>query len=155
MGKTNPIPEGFTAVSPHLVIAGVKEAIEFYRKAFGATEVLRLDGLGGKVMHAELDLFGCRVMLAEEAPEWGAVGPRALKGSPVKIHLYVADVDGVVERAVKAGARVTMPVADQFWGDRYGTLEDPFGHQWGVATHLREVSPAEMDAAMKKMAEAG
>ena len=154
MAKANPIPQGFTAVTPHLVISGVKEALEFYKKAFGAREVLRLDGPDGKVMHAEVEMFGCRLMLAEEAPQWGALGPRSLKGSPVKIHLYVSDVDAAVDRAVKAGAKVTMAVADQFWGDRYGTLQDPFGHEWGVATHVREVSPEEMDEAMRKMAEA-
>ena len=154
MPKVNPIPEGFTAVSPHLVIAGVKEAIEFYKKAFGAKEHVRLAAPDGKIMHAELEMFGCRVMLAEESPEWGSLGPKTLKGSPVSIHLYVADVDAVFDRATKAGAKATMPVSDQFWGDRYGTLEDPFGHRWGVATHMREVSPEEMDEAMRKMAEA-
>jgi PhnB protein len=154
MAKANPIPAGFTSVTPHLVIAGVKEAIEFYRKAFGATARSQLEGPGGKVVHAEIEIGGAMLMLAEEMPEWGALGPRSTKGSPVSVHLYVPDVDAVVERAVKAGARVTMPVADQFWGDRYGTLEDPYGHRWGVATHMRDVSEREMAEAMRKMAEA-
>lgn len=154
MAKANPIPPGFTSVTPHLVIAGVKEAIEFYRKAFGANERLRLGGPDGKVVHAEIEIGGAILMLAEEMPEWGSLGPRSTKGSPVSVHLYVPDVDAVVERAVKAGAKVTMPVADQFWGDRYGTLEDPYGHRWGVATHTRDVGEREMAEAMRKMAEA-
>ena len=108
----------------------------------------------GRVMHALVRISGAPVMLVDEMPEWGALGPKALKGSPVTIHLYVDDVDAVVSRAVKAGAKVTMPVADQFWGDRYGTLEDPFGHRWGVATHVRDVSEQEMREAMRKMATA-
>ena len=154
MPKANAIPAGFSAVTPHLVIAGAKEAIEFYRKAFGAEERSRLEGPDGKVAHAELAIGGAALMIGEETPAWGAFGPKSLKGSPVTIHLYVGDVDAVVERAVKAGAKVTMPVADQFWGDRYGTLEDPFGHRWGVATHLRDVSEKEMREAMRKMAPA-
>ena len=154
MNKVKAVPDGMTAVTPHLVVAGAAKAIDWYKQAFGATEALRLDGPGGKVMHAEVEMYGCRIMLAEEAPEWGALGPRSLKGSPVKIHLYVPDVDAAVDRAVKAGAKVTMPVADQFWGDRYGKIQDPFGHEWGVATHMREVSPEEMDEAMRKMAQA-
>jgi len=101
-------------------------------------------------MHAAVRIGDSTVMLVDEMPEWGALGPKALKGSPVTIHLYVDDVDAVVARAVKAGAKVTMPVADQFWGDRYGQLEDPFGHRWSVGTHVRDVSPQEMQKAMQK-----
>jgi uncharacterized glyoxalase superfamily protein PhnB len=103
-------------------------------------------------MHASVKIGDSQVMLVDEMPEWGALGPKSLKGTPVTIHLYVEDVDAFVERAVKAGAKVTMPVADQFWGDRYGKLEDPFGHHWSVATHVRDVSVEEMREAMRQMA---
>jgi uncharacterized glyoxalase superfamily protein PhnB len=139
------------AVTPHLVCAGAADAIEFYKKAFGATEEARLPGANGKLMHAMVRINGSAVMLVDEMPEWGALGPKSLKGSPVTIHLYVEDVDAFVERAVKAGATVTMPVADMFWGDRYGKLEDPFGHHWSVATHVRDVSMDEAMEAMKAM----
>jgi uncharacterized glyoxalase superfamily protein PhnB len=140
-----------TAITPHLICAGAANAIEFYKKAFGAVEEARLPAPDGRIMHALIRIGGAPVMLVDEMPEWDALGPKALKGSPVTIHLYVEDVDAVVAKAVKAGAKVTMPVADQFWGDRYGKLEDPFGHHWSVATHVREVTPEEMAAAMKKM----
>jgi uncharacterized glyoxalase superfamily protein PhnB len=102
-------------------------------------------------MHAAMKIGDSTVMLADEMPEWGSLGPKALKGSPVTIHIYVEDVDALVARAVKAGAKVTMPVAEQFWGDRYGKLEDPFGHHWSVATHVRDVTPDEMKKAMQQM----
>jgi uncharacterized glyoxalase superfamily protein PhnB len=139
------------AVTPHLVCAGAAAAIDFYKKAFGATEAGRLPGPNGKLMHAMVRINGSAVMLVDEMPEFGALGPLALKGSPVTIHLYVEDVDAFVARAVTAGAKVLMPVADMFWGDRYGRLEDPFGHCWSVATHVRDVSVQEMQDAMKKM----
>lgn len=150
--KLPAIPKGMTAVTPHLICAGAAQAIEFYKKAFGAIEEARLPAPDGRIMHALIRIGGAPVMLVDEMPEWGALGPRALKGSSVTIHLYVDDVDAVVAAAVKAGARVTMPVADQFWGDRYGKVEDPFGHHWSVATPVREVSMAEAAEAMKKMA---
>jgi uncharacterized glyoxalase superfamily protein PhnB len=153
--KLPAIPQGMTAVTPHLICAGAANAIEFYKKAFGAVEDARLPAPDGRIMHALIRIGGAPVMLVDEMPEWGALGPKALKGSPVTIHLYVDDVDAVVAAAVKAGARVTMPVADQFWGDRYGKVEDPFGHHWSVATPVREVSMAEAAEAMKKMAAAG
>jgi uncharacterized glyoxalase superfamily protein PhnB len=140
-----------TAITPHLVIAGVAEAIEFYKKAFGAEEEIRLPAPNGKIIHAMLRIGGAAFMLVDEMPECGAFGPKFLKGSPVTIHLMVSDVDAVVARAVKAGAKVTMPVADQFWGDRYGVLVDPFGHSWSVATHVRDVTPDEIAEAAKKM----
>jgi uncharacterized glyoxalase superfamily protein PhnB len=149
--KIKPIPEGMHTVTPHLVCAGAAQAIEFYKKAFGATDEGRLPGPDGRIMHAQIRINGSAVMLVDEMPEWGSLGPKALKGSPVTIHLYVDNVDTVVDRAVKAGAKVTMPVADMFWGDRYGQLEDPFGHHWSVATHKRDVSADEMQAAMRKM----
>ena len=126
------IPQGMHSVTPHLVCAGAAKAIDFYKQAFGAQETARMPGPDGKLMHAAVRIGDSTVMLADEMPEWGSLGPKSLKGSPVTIHLYVDDVDSFVARAVKAGAKVTMPVADQFWGDRYGKLEDPFGHHWSV-----------------------
>jgi len=152
MPKVKPIPEDMHSITPHLVCAGAAEAIEFYKKAFGAVEQARLPGPGGKLMHAMIRIGDSAVMLVDEMPEHGAFGPKSLKGSPVTIHLYVENADATVERAVKAGARLTMPVADMFWGDRYGQLEDPFGHHWSVATHVRDVSMEEAQQAMKKMA---
>ena len=122
------------------------------KKAFGAVEVARLPGPQGKIMHAMIRIGDSAVMLVDENREWGALGPKTLNGSPVTIHLYVEDVDAFAARAVNAGAKVTMPVQDMFWGDRYGKLEDPFGHQWSVGTHVRDVGMEEMRQAMKKMA---
>ena len=152
MPKVKPVPEGMHSVTPHLICAGAAEAIEFYKKAFGAVEEARLPGPGGRIMHAMIRIGDSAVMLVDEMPEWGALGPKSLKGSPVTVHLYVENADATVERAVKAGAKVTMPLADQFWGDRYGKLVDPFGHHWSVATHVRDVSMEEAQQAMKKMA---
>lgn len=146
-----PLPEGMHSITPHIVCAGAADAIEFYKRAFNAVEISRLAGEGGKLMHGEIRIGDSVVMLVDESPEWGMVGPKSLKGSPVTIHLYVDDVDAVVEQAVQAGAKVTVPVEDMFWGDRYGKLEDPFGHQWSVATHLREVPPEELKQAMARM----
>jgi uncharacterized glyoxalase superfamily protein PhnB len=140
------------SVTPHLVCAGAAAAIDFYKKAFGAVEHGRLPGPDGRIMHAMLRIGDSAVMLVDEMPEWGSLGPKALKGSPVTIHLYVDDADAFVKRAAQAGAKVTMPVAEQFWGDRYGRIEDPFGHHWSVATHVRDVTPEEMKQAMQKMA---
>ena len=145
------IPQGMHTVTPHLICAGAAKAIEFYKQAFGATEEARLPGPDGRLMHASVRIGDSQVMLVDEMPEWGALSPKSLKGSPVTIHLYVDDVDGFVARAVKAGAKVTMPVEDQFWGDRYGKIEDPFGHSWSVATHVRDVSIEEAQKAMQEM----
>lgn len=147
-----PIPEDMHTVTPHLVCEGAAEAIEFYEQAFGAVELARLPGPEGKLMHAMIRIGDSPVMLVDDFPDWGSVGPKALGGSPVTIHLYVEDVDATVERAVAAGARITMPVADMFWGDRYGIVEDPFGHRWSVATHIRDVSPEEIRAAVAEEA---
>lgn len=151
MPKVKPVPDDMHTVTPHLVCAGAADAIEFYKKAFNAVEAGRLAGPQGKLMHAMIRICGSAVMLVDEMPEWGAFGPQALKGSPVTIHLYVENVDAFVAQAVAAGAKITMPVADMFWGDRYGKIEDPFGHQWSVGTHVRDVSPEEMKQAMQKM----
>jgi uncharacterized glyoxalase superfamily protein PhnB len=152
MPQVKPVPEGMHSVTPHLVCAGAADAIEFYEKAFGAVEVARLPGPDGKLMHAMIRIGDSAVMLVDEMPEWGALGPKSLKGSPVTVHLYVDNADATVERAVKAGAKVTMPLDDMFWGDRYGKLVDPFGHHWSIGTHVRDVSMEEMQQAMKRMA---
>lgn len=139
-------------VTPHLICAGAEKAIEFYKQAFDAEEVAKLHAPDGRVMHAAIRIGDSTVMLVDEMPEWGALGPKSLKGSPVTIHLIVENADATVERAVKAGAKLTMPVADQFWGDRYGKIEDPFGHHWSVAHHVRDVSLEEAKKAMEQMA---
>ena len=127
------------------------EAIDFYKRAFNAVEQARLPGPDGKLMHAAVKIGDSTLMLVDENPQWGSLGPKALKGSPVTIHLYVPDVDATVAQAVAAGAKVTMPVADMFWGDRYGQLEDPFGHRWSVATHTRDLTSEEIREGMAKM----
>jgi len=151
MSKVKPIPDGMHSVTPHLICAGAADAIEFYKKAFNAEEEGRLPGPQGRLMHAMIRIEGSAVMLVDEMPEWGAFGPKSLKGSPVTIHLYVENVDAFVMRAADAGATITMPLDDMFWGDRYCKFEDPFGHHWSVATHIRDVSPEEMRKAMQKM----
>ena len=150
MNPIKPVPDGFHTLTPHLVCRDAAAAIAYYVKAFGAVEQGRLPGPGGKLMHAMIRIGDSPLMLVDEMPEWGALGPQSLKGSPVTIHLYVEDVDAAVARAVDAGARITMPVADMFWGDRYGQIEDPFGHHWSIATHTRDVSPEKMQAAMSE-----
>jgi uncharacterized glyoxalase superfamily protein PhnB len=139
------------SLTPHLVCAGASDAIDFYKRAFNATEQARLPGPDGKLMHAAVRIGDSTLMLVDENPQWGALGPKALKGSPVTLHLYVEDVDATVAQAVAAGAKVTMPIADMFWGDRYGVLEDPFGHHWSVATHVRDLSPEEIQQGMARM----
>ena len=139
-----PIPEGMHTVTPHLVCAGAAEAIVFYKKAFNAVEITRIPGQQGKLIHAHIRIGDSSVMLIDEFPEWNSFGPKALKGSSVTIHLYVEDADAFVKRAVEAGAKIIMPLDDMFWGDRYGVIEDPFGHRWSVATHIRDVSPEEL-----------
>lgn len=144
-----PIPRGMRTVTAHLVCAGAAAAIEFYTKAFGATEICRIPTPDGKLMHAAVRIGDSTVMLVDEFPEMGALGPKALKGTPVTIHLFVEDVDTFFARAVKAGATVRMPVQNMFWGDRYGQIEDPFGHSWSIATHLRDLTPEEIVEAAK------
>lgn len=143
-GKVKPIPDGYQAVTPYLSLTGAADAIDFYKKAFGAKEVMRMPGPGGKIGHAEIEIGGSRIMLADEHPEMNFRGPKSFGGTTVHIHLYVEDVDKVVNQAVAVGAKIVRPVADQFYGDRLGSLEDPFGHVWHVSTHKEDLSPEEL-----------
>ena len=149
MATPKPIPEGLHTVTPSLKIRDTAKAIEFYKEAFGAMERGRFEMPGGAIMHAEIQIGDSVVMLGEEMPEMGAKGPLTLGGTPVRLHIYTEDVDSLFARATKAGATVMMPVADQFWGDRYGVLTDPFGHEWSIATHTKDLTVDEM----KKSAE--
>ena len=144
-----PIPEGYHSVTPYLIIKGASEAIDFYKKAFGATELFRMPAPEGKIGHAEIKIGDSPIMLADEFPEMGYKSPQTLGGSPVSLMIYVADVDTVFKQAIAAGGKEQRPVKDQFYGDRSGTLEDPFGHVWHVATHKEDVSPEEMERRMK------
>lgn len=138
------------SVTPHLVCEGATAALEFYCKAFGAHEIMRLPGKEGRLMHAAIQIGDSDVMLADDFPEHGGLGPKALKGSPVTLHLNVADVDAAYAQALAAGAQSRMAPADMFWGDRYAQVTDPFGHHWSLATHIRDVTPEEMQAAMQQ-----
>jgi PhnB protein len=144
VSKVKPIPEGYHSVTPYLCCKDAGAAIEFYKKAFGATEVMRMPAPGGKVGHAEIQIGDSRVMLADEFPDMGFLSPQSVGGSPVMIHLYVDDVDVTAGKAVAAGAKVTRAVEDQFYGDRGGQFDDPFGHKWYVSTHKEDVSPEEV-----------
>ena len=144
MTTVKPIPDGYRAVTPYLIVADAAGAIVFYRQAFGASERMRHAAPDGKIGHAELLIGDSAIMLADEYPEHNARAPAAFGGSPVTLHLYVGDVDAVVARAAAAGATVTRPVEDQFYGDRSGSVTDPFGHVWHIATHIEEVSPDEI-----------
>lgn len=137
-------------LSPHIVCEGAAAAIDWYRRIFGAEELVRMPRSDGRIMHAALRFAGSTLMLMDADPSCGVVSPQALGGSPVTLHLYVADVDGVIADAVDAGARVVMPAADMFWGDRYGVIEDPFGHRWSVATHQRDLSLDELREAARQ-----
>jgi len=151
--QVKPVEDGMQTITPHLVCANCSDAIEFYKKAFGAEEVMRMPMPDGRIGHAMLRIGDSPLFLADEFPDYGSLGPLALKGSPVVIHLSVPNVDEVWARATAAGATVRMELADAFWGDRYGQVEDPFGHRWSLATHIRDVSPEEMQQAMKDMAQ--
>jgi PhnB protein len=144
MGKVKPIPEGYHTIIPYLSIKGAADAIEFYKKAFGASESMRVAQPDGRIGHAELQLGDSRIMLADEFPDMNFRSPLSMGGSPVHIHLYVESVDTVVGRAVSAGAKVIRPVQDQFYGDRTGTVADPYGHVWHVATHTEDLSAEEI-----------
>jgi PhnB protein len=144
MAAVKPIPEGYPRVTPYLCVDGASAAIDFYSAVFGATERMRMPTPDGKVAHAELQFGDSVVALSDEYPELGARSPKAFGGSPVTMSVYVEDVDAVFERALKAGAKALRPVEDQFYGDRSGQFEDPFGHRWSVGTHIEDVSPEEM-----------
>lgn len=144
MAKVKPIPDGYPRVSPSLAVAGAGDAIEFYKDVFGATERMRMGGPDGRIGHAELQIGDSVVMLADEFPDFGALGPKSVGGTPVTISVYVEDVDTTFGRAVELGATVLRPVEDQFYGDRSGQFEDPWGHRWYVATHVEDVPEDEM-----------
>jgi PhnB protein len=146
-----PIPDGYTPVTPYLTIKGAAEAIEFYKKAFGAEEMMRMPMPDGKVAHAEIRIGGAVIMLHDESPEWKMLSPQTIGGSASSIMLYVTDADAVMKRAVDAGATVTMEMADQFYGDRCGNIVDPFGHKWSIATHVEDVEPDEIRRRAEKM----
>lgn len=150
--QTKPVPDGFHTITPHLVIKGAAEAIDFYKRAFGAEERTRLSGPDGKsVMHADITIGDSHVFLVDEFPCMGCQSPIGLSGTPVTIHLYVDDVDTVFSKAVAAGAVVKMPLQDMFWGDRYGKLADPFGHEWALASHKEDVTPEQLQERVKAM----
>ena len=144
MSKPRPIPEGYHSATPYLIIKDAAKAIEFYKKAFGAKEMMRMSQPDGRIGHAEIKIGDSPIMLADEFPEMGARSPQSLGGSPVSILLYVEDVDAFAKQAVTAGTKIVRPVKDQFYGDRSGSFEDPFGHQWHIATHVEDVAPEEM-----------
>jgi PhnB protein len=141
-----PIPDDYHTVTPYLCLRDCRKAMEFYKTAPGAEVLFTMDGPGGAVMHGEMKIGDSPIMFSEECPEWGQKSPLSLGGTPCSLHVYVADVDAAFQRAVAAGCTVKMPPADMFWGDRFAKLEDPFGHQWSLATHKEDVSPAEMQA---------
>jgi len=151
--KKKVIPEGYNTLTPYLNIKGADKAIEFYEKAFGAKEIMRLSAPDGTVAHAEIEIGDSKFMLAEENPQWGTLSPLSLGGSPVTLCLYVEDVDAVFAKALKEGATVTdgMEVKDQFYGERAGSLTDPFGHKWSIMTHIEDVSTEEMQRRMDAM----
>jgi PhnB protein len=151
MSKVPYIPKGYNTVTPYLIIKGAAQAIEFYKKALGAEVVVRMDGPGGSVMHAELQIGDSRIMLGEEMPQMGYRSASTLGASPVGLYLYFPDCDSVVKKAIAEGAKLERPVQDQFYGDRNGTVHDPFGHVWTIATHVEDVSDADMKERMKKM----
>jgi PhnB protein len=151
MANVKPIPDGMHTATPHLICAGAAQAIEFYKKAFNAVELSRLPGANGKLMHASIRIGDSVIFLTDEMPEWNSLGPSARKGTSVVIHLYVDDVDAFAKRAIASGGKERLPVQDMFWGDRYGQIEDPFGHMWSVATHVRDVKPEDMQKAMQAM----
>jgi PhnB protein len=146
-----PIPPGYHTVTPYLVVRGGEQALEFYKRAFGATELFRMADPSGKIGHAEIRIGDSTVMLADEFPEVGAVSQQTAGGSSVGLYLYVENVDALTAQAIAAGATVERPVKDEFYGDRSGTLRDPFGHKWTIATHIEDVSPAEIELRAKAM----
>jgi PhnB protein len=151
MTNVKPIPDGYRTVTPYLFIKGASAAIDFYKNVFGATERVRMPGPNGRVMHAELQIGDSIIMLADEVPQIGAKSPQTIGGASSSLHVYVENVDAIAQKAVDSGATLSRPVADMFYGDRTGTIIDPFGHIWSIATHIEDVSPEEMK---KRMANA-
>jgi len=150
--KVPPIPTGHRSLAPYLCIRGAGKAIDFYTRAFGAKELFRFPGPDGRISHAELQIGDSVLMLADENPAQGTRSPEAYHGTPASVFLYLADVDSVFKKAAAAGAKIVTPPEDMFWGDRYGKLTDPFGHEWGIATHIEDVSPEEMAGRMAAQA---
>jgi len=146
--SVKPIPDGYHSLTPFLTVRDAVRAIEFYKQAFGAIEKGVMKGPDGKVMHAELKIGDSLIMLSDEFPEFGALSPQSIGGSGMGLHIYLDGVDAAFDRAVKAGATVEMPVMDQFWGDRYGKLKDPFGHKWSIGTHIKDLSLDEIERGM-------
>jgi PhnB protein len=144
MPNVKPVPEGYHNVTPYLFVRSAASAIDFYKNIFGATEIMRMPGSNGKIMHAELRIGDSIVMLADENPQTGVMSPQTIGGFSVGMHLYVESVDQVIQKAVESGAKLLRPIKNQFYGDRSGTVLDPFGHMWSVATHVEDVSPEEM-----------
>lgn len=144
------VPDGYHTLTPHLILNDASSAIEFYKKAFGAEEIHRMADPAGKIMHAEIQIGDSRLMLGEEYPEYGIQSAKSLGGSPVTVSLYVDNADKVFETAVAAGATAIMPMADQFWGDRYGKLTDPYGHTWAIMQHIKDMTPEEMGKAAEE-----
>lgn len=149
MAKKSP-PTGYHSVTPALVVRNAPAAIDFYKKAFGAEELNRMVGPDGSVMHAEIKIGDSIVMLGEENEQWGTLSPLSTKGNPGSLHIYVDDADAAYDRAVRAGAKVKMPLEDAFWGDRYGKVTDPYGHEWGIATRVKDLTPEQMEKAGKE-----
>ena len=149
--KAKPIPEGYHTVTPYLIVRDAARAMDFYKRAFSATELVRMPGPGGKIMHAEIKIGDSPIMFADECPEMKALGPQTIGGSPIFIILYVEDVDSLFAQATAAGATVERPLENQFYGDRSATLIDPFGHRWTISTHIEDVSPEEMNRRMAAM----
>jgi|SRR5215472_5219179 PhnB protein len=148
--KVKPIPDNYRTVTPYLVVDNAKAAIEFYRRAFGAKEVMKMDGPGGKIAHAELKIGDSMIMISDEMPGSGARAPHSLSGTTASIFLYLEDVDSTFKQAVAAGGKADSQPTDMFWGDRYGKLTDPFGHLWSLATHKEDVAPQEMERRMRE-----
>lgn len=146
-----PIPDGYHSVTPYLIVKGAAAAIEFYKLAFGAVELFRMGGPDGRIGHAEVKIGDCPIMLADEHPEMNALSPKSIGGSPVGLMIYTDDCDAMYHRAVEAGATIVRPLMDQFYGDRNGQVDDPFGHRWTIATHKEDVSPEEMDRRVREM----
>ena len=149
MSKVPHIPTGYHTITPYLIVKGAARAIEFYQKALGAKQIERVDGPNGKVMHAELQIGDSRIMLADEMPEMGYRSATSIGGSPISLYVYLPDCDNVIKQAVAEGAELKRPLENQFYGDRNGTIHDPFGHIWTIATHVEDVSREEMERRMK------